>query len=115
MRMSDRKLMPMAAKAAGVSIEYEDGEICGFYNDLGDCWEPLCDEADSFTLAVAMNADLTIGPTAVKVTMVKVIGPEDDDTAFARIAINYEEESISKKDAVMLALVRCAAEVGEQM
>lgn len=118
MRMSDRKLMPMAAKAAGIRIEYEDdGSIAGYWNELGDVWEPLCDEADAFRLAVTMRADLTISQTAVKCVMAKIIGPPDDEndnTVVARAVINYEDESIPQKEAVMLALVRAAAEIGEK-
>ncbi|WP_416425608.1 hypothetical protein RAM80_07580 [Pseudomonas sp. App30] len=51
--ISDRKLMPMAAKAADIKVELdeEDGRIASYWNELGDVWEPLSDRDDAARLA----------------------------------------------------------------
>lgn len=65
MNLSDRKsrkLMPMAAKAAGIRIEYdEDGSISSYWNEFGDVWEPLHDKDDAERLATSIGMAIPDG------------------------------------------------------
>lgn len=55
--MTDRDLLELAAKAAGMRIQWD--EFCDGYirlNDAGidiDCWDPLEDDGDALRLAIS--------------------------------------------------------------
>lgn len=61
--MTDRELLELAAKAAG--IEHPSGEHCINGPALWDCkalqwWKPLTDDGDALRLAVILGLDQTL-------------------------------------------------------
>ena len=73
--MTDKELLELAAKAAGMQIVGEvdkmiaqpDHRTGGYVirNDRGgdSCWNPITDDGDAFRLAVAMGFSLEFGKT----------------------------------------------------
>lgn len=60
--MTDRELLELAAKAAGIEGKYRaqyagDKEYGGFWHS-GVCWNPLDDDGDALRLAVKLHIDV---------------------------------------------------------
>jgi hypothetical protein len=55
--MTDRELLELAAKAAGLS--HPDG-VYWLTNDLGYQWNPLIDDGDALRLAVKLRIDISM-------------------------------------------------------
>ena len=103
--MSDRELLEMAAKAAGVAHECIDdhGALLPFDNDgrfIG-FWNPLTDDGDALRLAVHLKLHITNG----------------DGYAWAsHISVDCTQPFASDKyAATRIAIVRVAAEIGRSM
>jgi hypothetical protein len=67
--MSDRELLEMAAKAAGITGEYdviteaiESPAKPKPYGDAHSYWNPLADDGDALRLAVKLQIDLEFDP-----------------------------------------------------
>lgn len=110
--MTDKELLEMAAKAAGIKIEfYEDaciGYCCG--DDGRDWpWNPLADDGDALRLAVKLGLNVftygcnTPHPFAIVVA--------DDDG----IEIEEQPDFGDGFSATRRAIVRAAAEIGKAM
>ncbi|AKA81761.1 hypothetical protein [Pseudomonas synxantha] len=110
--MTDRELLVLAAKAAGVHE--------GFINEYGGgktfCWNPLKDDGDSMRLAVLLS--LRVEPyTGVKMG--------EHQTAVANITDVYslhsssirlsEPHNLDSGAATRRAIVRVAAEIGKSL
>lgn len=113
--MSDRKLLEMAARAAGIEIDHwaeayfeshRDGEVA-FYESgrYMDEWNPLTDDGDALRLAV--DADIGITFEAYGCVMA---GRRDRGGSWDA------EEDIAgdKRAATRRAVVRAAAEIGRK-
>lgn len=106
MSMSDRELLELAAKAAGISLlrwsdtwAGEPGEE-GFQTDDYSRWNPLTDDGDALRLAVKLNFDVCI----------------NGETVFVRDFDCNETELMLFDDpmaATRRAIVRAAARIGE--
>jgi hypothetical protein len=65
---SDRELLELAAKAAGIDGHYSEriGEDWGRYSGRvgiavrGQCWNPLTDDGDAFRLAVKLGMGMDV-------------------------------------------------------
>ena len=107
--MSDRELLELAAKAAGIDywivrfaprkapIEKLHTEIDGETVE----WNPLTDDGDALRLAVKLRLDITFGRFGI------YAGKTLEDTCH-RVP-SYDRE------ATRLAIVRAAAEIGRAM
>ncbi len=104
--MSDKELLEMAAKAAGIKAvwmpEYDADNTPsgGDFSADGAEWNPLSDDGDALRLAVALRMDIRIYGTDVRVFCCGVTvleGPPDFYAATRR------------------AIVRAAAEIGRSM
>lgn len=109
----DQELIVLAAKAAGIDGKWLDNEF--WLNgdrtpDNYQTWAPLQRDGDTLRLAVALNMDIAISGTAVKVVAVQL---GSDDPVVSRQVINFSGESFLKDYAVRLAIVRAAAEIGK--
>jgi len=107
----DRELLELAAKAAGIDIEFsifkDESFIC--FHSGGDCfnseWNPLLDDGDAFRIMVKL--EIAINPYAGKVVTWseanRMAGTEkwDSDDGAA--------------EAVRRAIVRAAAEIGKTL
>lgn len=104
--MTDRELLEMAAKAAGISGAFENGVIW-YKNEFGDDagFNPLADDGAALRLAVAMKFDI--------ITDV----PRDESYAGTRnrSATAYVDHDEDPCAATRLAIVRAAAEIGRAM
>ena len=110
---NDRKLLELAAKAAGINIEQGYGdppENCLFYQDsAGDChdWNPLIDDGDAFRLTVQLNLMVdTINKGYMSGCIV---------AAAADHCPQYQQINDDPYAATRRAIVRAAAEIGRGM
>ena len=96
--MTDRELLELAAKAAGIEIKYN---YLGT-QDARCAWYPLTDDGDALRLAVKLR--LTIYHTSVGVSASE---PEGRSM--------LELNGTDPYAATRRAIVRAAAEIGRQM
>ena len=104
--MSDRELLELAAKAAGIQIKYN---YIGT-QDARCAWYPLTDDGDALRLAVKLRIDLIF-----------MLSNENEGEAIVYVGEDMKNESIRaslKNDpcaATRRAIVRAAAEIGRNM
>lgn len=109
MSMSDRKLMPMAAKAAAIKIEYEeDGSIASYWNEFGDVWEPLTDDGDALRLAAVTGLVVGCDGRGIEAKTVSGAIP-------SAWAVESEYGPPDHMARIRRAIVRAAAEIGRAM
>ena len=99
--MTDKELITLAAKAAGIEIGWDsqgaflyEPEICA----LSDAWNPLTDDGDALRLAVKLGMRLNL-PTQT----------------YAYVGANDQLEYCKNEDyyaATRRAIVRAAAQIG---
>lgn len=107
--MTDRELLELAAKAAGIVADYfeEDGDDSeGMWGSGYEAWNPLVNDGDALRLAVKMNLGISI-------PVHKTI--RADVICFLDSSVNIREENGDPCAATRRAIVRAAAEVGKQM
>ena len=110
--MTDRKLLELAAKAAGAEFEVSDEEGVYLHQPIGGVagsWNPLNDDGDALRLAVVLSIRLT----EFKDTVVKSRGVAWKD-GNASCAL-WEPEGTDPFAATRRAIVRAAAEIGKAM
>lgn len=100
--MTDRELLEMAAKAAGISPAGFDGHNVGWYQPSTGkvgAWNPLTDDGDALRLAVKLGLWIHIG------------------TYYVAIDGTHIEEACGQDlcAATRRAIVRAAAEIGKAM
>jgi len=98
--MTDRELLELAAKAAGLS--HPDGWDW-IRNPLGYSWNPLEDDGDALRLAVKMEIRIDWGAF-------DVVALEFNTDAVAREAKGTDPYAATRR-----AIVRAAAEIGRSM
>jgi hypothetical protein len=100
--MTDRELLEMAAKAAGINGEIQDGDI-GFWIDRrrGIVWNPLTDDGDALRLAVKLRLCLFLEIPRIG------IGPMLDGPEV------YVEDDEDEMPATRRAIVRAAASLAK--
>ena len=116
--MTDKELLELAAKAAGVEIEWEsDGTIQNrmnrptipyFCQNLSSAidWNPLTDDGDALRLAVKLNMGISI---PIHQTI------KADVICFGDSSVSVREEGNDPYAATRRAIVRAAAEIGRSM
>ena len=109
--MSDRELLELAAKAAGIGpvLCYETRRNClriG-YRDSYTLWRPLIDDADAFRLAVVTNQEILIAAPLSYARIALLEG------ASAPIVEGHSRSNAYT--ATRRCIVRAAAEIGRQM
>lgn len=105
--MDDKQLLELAAKAAGIVIAHNDGNVLWVdFNGVGlRAWNPLKDDGDALRLAVRLSFWIDIERPCGVVD----IGP-------AKAAEQFQHEDyIAACAATRRAIVRAAAEVGKRM
>ena len=108
--MNDRKLLELAAKAGGISGEYDFlfENIVVYDNDYqkGEyLWNPLTDDGDAFRLAVKLGLSIDQRDS------VAVAG----DFRATPVLVANETHNQDPYAATRRAIVRAAAEVGKDM
>ena len=102
--MNDKELLELAAKAAGIEVEWKEvtrsriaefkiikhTKHCGFFAK-GKEWNPLTDDGDALRLAMKLDIDV------------------------AKVQIKFwDKHSINPYAATRRAIVRAAAEIGKE-
>jgi hypothetical protein len=114
--MTDRELLEVAAKAAGIDAEWHSDDDADFYAehegmflkgarspDNNKYWNPLTDDADALRLAVKLRLVLFLEIPRIG------IGPRMDGPEV------YLDEGEDEYAATRRAIVRAAAEIGRGM
>ena len=110
--MTDRELLELAAKAAGILLDWEFGPRLAALPPLDKMnpavgwWNPLADDGDALRLAVALNMGISI-PVFNK--------HRADVISFRHPLVNAIEEGNDPYAATRRAIVRAAAEIGKEM
>ena len=110
--MTDRELLELAAKAAG--IEFNDkrsptGNVALYCAGAG-WWNPLTDDGDALRLAVRLEISIMFGVHAT------TINCEVYDWAEDEVLIDRKEDGRKEPyAATRRAIVRAAAEIGRNM
>ena len=120
--MTDRELLELAAKAAGVAVHHWS------YADCPDCpdavpvltdginteivvWNPLADDGDALRLAVKLGMTVCIDYAKLKVSV------WDGRSEWGSVSLSSDGININKDPyaATRRAIVRAAAEIGRAM
>lgn len=97
--MTDKELLELAAKAAGMRLNHAGQPTTGNYYDSADfIWNPLTDDGDALRLMVELRMDVAFHPRCVSVG--------DADLEF------YDNDPYA---AVRRGIVKAAAEIGKEM
>ncbi len=114
--MTDRELLELAAKAAGIdltgwtwtelsfAIDYECPDP-----DVGRYWNPLTDDGDALRLAVKLRLDIQFEAESVGITNV-ITHDEDGFETGCEFMLMDDATSATRR-----AIVRAAAEIGKAM
>ena len=116
--MTNRELLELAAKAAGLKLSFYDGvhrnatgadpamNICAF-----PVWNPLNDDGDALRLAVKLRMTVCIDYAKLKVSV------WDGRSEWGFVSLSSDGININKDPctATRRAIVRAAAEIGRAM
>jgi hypothetical protein len=114
---TDRELLELAAKAAGLEINWRcqrerdeagSGDVGLWLTTDHTCWNPLTDGDDALRPAVKLHLTIMLGPMSCKVVQVSA---EDDDGADCT-AHAFERLCADPYAATRRAIVRAAAALG---
>jgi len=109
--MTDRELLELAAKAAGLRINFHP---CASY-----AWNPLTDDGDALRLAVKLEIDLTFYTEREACTYAQtkhLLGYGTDGCASYQAHEYYKElHGADPHAATRRAIVRAAAAIGQAM
>jgi hypothetical protein len=107
--MTDRKLLELAAKAAGIDLQWDDSGTA-WKKWPSFKWNPLTDDGDALRLGVKLEISIAFGVHAT------TINCEVYDWAEDEVLIDWQEDG--RKDplaATRRAIVRAASEIGRNM
>lgn len=109
---TDRELLELAAKAAGLELDEEgtaeaDGAFAMLKN--GSLWTPRDDDGDSRRLEVDLNIEVRFHLAG------SIPGVTATVVADSRLPVPREPWGSDKRDATRLAVLRAAAEIGRAM
>lgn len=107
--MTDRELLELAAKAAGVELGWNKNDTPPkpFRMDNADWWNPLIADGDALRLAVKLRLHVDhsrINASSVSVWIVTDTG-----------ATSFDEDGDDPYAATRRAIVRAAAEIGKSL
>lgn len=110
--MTDRELLELAAKAAGIKLRPRLGGTV-FEHDIGDnwwhVWNPRDNDGDAFRLAVKLG--LVVDTLNGRVILAERLGRGHRDWTYG----DTEDEVFDDDFATRRAIVRAAAEIGKAM
>ena len=101
--MNDKKLLELAAKAAGIDW-FDDPAAkhgCGLHMKSGPFWNPLTDDGDALRLAVKLGLAINITPSKIYASDGRIDG------------VNEVMDTSDPYAASRRAIVRAAAEIGK--
>jgi hypothetical protein len=123
--MTDRELLELAAKAAGIntkrSLQYADGAYD--WPEKAGRWNPLSDDGDALRLAVKLRFSIKdfaphddpdivqAPPDGAPIGMVEIWRESDDDPIY----VEWYKPGFDRYAATRRAIVRAAAKLGESL
>lgn len=108
--MTDRELLELAAKAAGLHVRFYDGDclrVADKCNGFAGKWNPLTDDGDALRLAVKLG--MTIGP-ADEVSGTVFAGVSKSTPGYADEVFGGDPYTATRR-----AIVCAAVEIGKAM
>lgn len=110
--MTDRELLELAAKAAGIMLEWDghpaEWQPMYYEGKTYHSFNPLTDDGDALRLAVQLKLEVFCG-MGMKGDIVTVLAPQEFDLESV-----YERHEQDACAATRRAIVRAAAEIGKQ-
>lgn len=108
--LTDRELLELAAKAAGVEIKAVIGDT--FWRPDGITWNPLIDDSDALRLAVSLQMGIHYESQVVVGELVGIVEiyHSHDGEGSCRCVVEALTDDPGK--ATRRAIVRAAAEIG---
>jgi hypothetical protein len=116
--MTDRELIELAARAAGLNAEIDASETCYVYETgwqiSRTAWSPLASDADAFRLAVRLGIDVVTYPFFEKEKHSVVAERTYEMFKGSKIEFlqDYGDDPLA---ATRRAITRAAAEIGRGM
>lgn len=118
---TDRELLELAAKAAGIDLVWNDAECPGYYSDWHglpqwEYWNPLVSDGVALRLAVKLAIEVHLCSVAFQPNRntfrvrARFDGP--GDRWFAEEYGEYIRHNVDPYAATRRAIVRAAAEIG---
>jgi hypothetical protein len=105
--MSDRKLLELAAKAAGYEYLWNIDSL--LIKGLSGRWNPIADDGDALRLAVKCGIEIWPDREAKEVVVGFCIG-KGQNMVGLNFSANFEDDEMA---ATRLAIVRAAAQIGD--
>ena len=115
--MTDRKLLELAAKAAGIEVTYEHvGVADGYSTKDGVAWNPLTDDGDALRLAVKLRLTVRQDDPDASISGIHALqqGAPTVDGYGPWFCKEWHRDS-DPYAATRRAIVRAAAEIGKEM
>lgn len=111
--MTDRELLELAAKAAGIELDVRsEEEFCTRTKDVLARFSPLTDDGDALRLAVKLKITIDHQPAAPPIVAnTWTYRYHDDNMGF----YEYHTDDTNQYVATRRAIVRAAAEIGKGM
>lgn len=109
--MEDRELLEMAAKAAGIRVEWCQPGMTIIVDDEGSrqgWWNPLEDDGDALRLAVKLRISVMLAETTTDKPACYFF--DGVEWACVQSDIGNDPDAATRR-----AIVRAAAEIGKQM
>ena len=110
--MTDRELLELAAKAAGIEVHWQDEKAADFDAEylgmravnrerLNEYWNPLTDDGDAFRLMVKLELIVDTNGMHVKVGF-----PYEAPLAYEKIGVGDDPDAATRR-----AIVKAAAKI----
>lgn len=116
--MDDRRMLELAAKAAGITLrDYCTKFVTCYYTEQGSVWNPLTDDGDALRLAVKLGliVDLRYRP-GHKLANYNRVEYWLPPSGTGNSALMFEfGDHVDHNAATRRCIVRAAAAIGEQM
>lgn len=114
--MTDRELLEMAAKAAGIELGRWDGTSF-MRKDSMYSWNPLIDDGDALRLAISLRLVIHIWDDLSDISVAKTLpgGDDPDPTSNDWLSEDTHSHNGYPYAATRRAIVRAAAEIGRGM
>lgn len=117
--MSDRELLELAAKAAGIDVRWYQGDclrVADKCNGFAGKWNPITDDGDALRLMVRLRLHARQFPVLddgfdAALGMVEVWRVDDDDPMHVEFLRSGDDRLVVTRRAI----TRAAAEIGRQM
>lgn len=105
--MTDRELLELAAKAAGIELNWHGTED-PWWPKTGEAWNPLTEDGDALRLAVKLKLRARFCSVLNRAIV-------HEEFLSPHVWIEYGKDHSDAYTATRRAIVRAAAEIGREM